>query len=33
MANNYVARDVEAHDGDEMVDHLVTDDETLNIGP
>ena len=33
-ANNYVARDVEeAHGGDEMVDHLVTDDETLNIGP
>ena len=33
MANNYVARDVEAHDGDEMVDHLVTDNETLNTGP
>ena len=33
-ANNYVARDVEeANDGDEMVDHQVTDEEALNTGP
>ena len=31
--NNYVAKDVEEANGDEMEDHLVTDHETLNTGP